>query len=119
MLPERLLDHFRNPRNAGELPPPALRVDVTNPACGDMLRLFARFEDDRVAEARFQTRGCTASLAASSALTEWMIGKSAGDLAAITPGVIEQAVGGLEPASKHAAVLCVDGVKSLLASMKH
>ena len=114
MHSERLLDHFQNPRNAGELPPPALQVDVSNPACGDMLRLSARFENGCVAEARFQTRGCTASIAASSALTEWMIGKSSGELKALTPAVIEELVGGLELASKHAAVLCVDGVKRLL-----
>jgi nitrogen fixation NifU-like protein len=115
MPSERLLDHFRNPRNAGELAPPAIKVDVSNPACGDMLRLFARFQNDRVAEARFQTRGCAASIAAASALTEWMIGKSRAELKAVTPAVIEEAVGGLEPASKHAAVLCVDGVKMLLS----
>lgn len=116
MHSERLLDHFKNPRNAGELEPPAVRVDVTNPACGDMLRLWARFEDGRVKEARFQTRGCTASIAASSALTEWMIGKSREELRAVTVAEIEESLGGLEPASKHAAVLCVDGVKRLIAS---
>src|SRR6202049_682686 len=97
MHSERLLDHFQNPRNAGELEPPAVTVDVTNPACGDMLRLSVRFENDCVAEARFQTRGCTASIAASSALTEWMIGKTPSELAALTAPVIEEAVGGLEP----------------------
>jgi nitrogen fixation NifU-like protein len=111
---ERLLDHFQNPRNVGELGPPAVTVDVTNPACGDMLRLSVRFEDDRVAEARFKTRGCTASIAASSALTEWMFGKSLAELRAVNAQVIEDAVGGLEAASKHAAVLCVDGVRSVL-----
>ncbi len=114
MHSERLLDHFKNPRNAGTLPPPAIQVDVSNPACGDMLRLFARFENDRVAEARFQTRGCTASIAAASALTEWMTGKSRAELAGLTPAMVEEAVGGLEAASNHAAVLCVDGVKRLL-----
>lgn len=115
MYSDRLLDHFRNPRNAGELPPPAKRVDVSNPACGDMLRLSAQFENQRVLAARFQTRGCTAAIAAASALTELMIGKSREELAALTPSVIEEALGGLEPASKHAAVLCVDGVKRLLS----
>src|SRR5271156_1389779 len=115
MHSERLLDHFRNPRNAGELGPPAIKVDVSNPACGDMLRLFARFENDRVVEARVQTRGCTASIAAASALTEWMIGKSRAELKTLAPGTLEEALGGLEPASKHAAVLCVDGVKKLVS----
>ncbi|MGH9559699.1 MAG: iron-sulfur cluster assembly scaffold protein [Bryobacteraceae bacterium] len=113
MHSERLLDHFRNPRNAGELAPPAVKVDVSNPACGDMLRLWARFDNDRVAEAKFQTRGCTAAIAASSALTEWMIGKSHAELKSLTAATIEEAVGGLEPASKHAAVLCVDGARAL------
>lgn len=113
---EQLLDHFQNPRNSGHLAPPALSVDVENPACGDLLRLSARFEDERVAEVRYQVRGCTASIAAGSALTEWMLGKSRQELAAIHPAVIEQALGGLAPASKHVAVLCVDGVKRLLAA---
>jgi nitrogen fixation NifU-like protein len=111
---ERLLDHFQNPRNVGELEAPAIKVDVTNPACGDMLRLSVHFENNRVVEARFKTRGCTASIAASSALTEWMIGKARLELRMLHAGVIEDAVGGLEPASKHAAVLCVDAVKSIL-----
>ena len=110
-----LLDHFRNPRNVGFLNSPAVSVDVTNPACGDMLRLSARFENGRVAEVRYQTRGCTASIAAGSALTEWMTGKSREELKSLTPGTIEALVGGLEPASKHAAVLCVDALKRLLA----
>ena len=114
MHSERLLDHFRNPRNAGELTAPARKVDVANPACGDMLRLWVRFEGERVSEARFQTRGCTASVATSSALTEWMIGKSRTELASVSAAAIEEAVGGLEPASRHAAVLCVDGVRALL-----
>jgi nitrogen fixation NifU-like protein len=114
MHSERLLGYFRNPRHAGELAPPAVKVDVTNPACGDVLRLSARFENDRVVEARFLTRGCTASIAASEALAEWMTGKSRVEVAALTATVVEEAVGGLEPASKHAAVLCVDAVRSLL-----
>ena len=58
MHSERLLDHFQNPRNPGELAPPALKVDVTNPACGDMLRLSARIEAGRIAEARFLSDHC-------------------------------------------------------------
>ena len=113
MHSETLLEHFRNPRNVGQLAPPAITVDVSNPACGDMLRLSARFEDGSVAEARYQVRGCTASIAAGSALTEWMTGKSPAELVKLTADVIDLALGGLEPASKHAAVLCVDGAKAI------
>ena len=113
MHSELLLEHFRNPRNIGQLPPPAITVDVSNPACGDLLRLSARFEDGKVVEARFQVRGCTASIAAGSALSEWMIGKTRAQLIGLTAEIIELALGGLEPASKHAAVLCVDGARTM------
>ena len=116
MHSQLLLEHFRNPRNVGQLPPPAITVDVTNPACGDLLRLSARFEDGRVVEARFQVRGCTASIAAGSALSEWMMGKTHSELQALTAEIVDQALGGLEPASKHAAALCVDGAKAIARS---
>src|SRR5579871_4271626 len=118
MHSEQLLRYFRDPQHAGELASPALKVDVTNPACGDMMRLSAAIHDGRVTEARFLTRGCTASIAASEALTQWMTGKSLTDLDALKTAQIEEAVGGLEAASKHAAVLCVDAVKSLLRSAR-
>ena len=79
------------------------------------MRLSARFQGQAVAEVRYQVRGCTASIAAGSALTEWMLGKSREELGGITAAVIEDAVGGLEPASKHAAVLCVDAIRRLLS----
>lgn len=116
MHSETLLEHFRNPRNSGQLPPPAITVDVSNPACGDLLRLSARFENGKIAEARFQVRGCTASIAAGSALSEWMIGKTRPELLALAAETIDHALGGLEPASKHAAVLCVDGAKAIARS---
>jgi nitrogen fixation NifU-like protein len=114
MYSQRLLDHFQNPRNVGELGPPAVTVEVTNPACGDILRLSVRFEGEAAVEARYKTRGCTASIAAGSALTEWIAGKTRAELARLTPAVVEDAVGGLEPESKHAAALCVDGLRAVL-----
>jgi nitrogen fixation NifU-like protein len=116
MYSEAFLDHFKNPRNVGELGPPAITVEISNPICGDILRLSARFEGDHIADVRYKVRGCTASIAAGSALTEWMRGKTRSDLAALKPADVETAVGGLIPESKHAAVLCVDAVKKLLAS---
>ncbi len=113
MYSARLLDHFQNPRNVGELGPPAITVEVSNPICGDILRLSARLEGQRVAEARYKTRGCTASIAAGSALTEWMTGKTLQELAELKAAAIEEAVGGLGAESKHAAQLCLDGVRAL------
>ena len=117
MYSEAFLDHFKNPRNVGTLDPPAVTVEISNPACGDILRLSARFENGAVAEVRYKVRGCTASIASGSALTQWMMGKTRGELAALKPETVEAAVGGLIPESKHAAVLCVDGVKKLLAEI--
>ena len=114
MYPEKLLEHFQNPRNVGELGPPAVMVEVANPACGDILRLSARWEGGRVAEVRYKVRGCTASIAAGSALTEWMEGKTRAELAAFDPELVNAAVGGLRPESGHAAALCADGVRLLL-----
>jgi nitrogen fixation NifU-like protein len=118
MYPARLLDHFQHPRHVGELTPPAITVDVTNPACGDMLRLSVRFEGDRAVEARYKTRGCTASIAAGSALVEWLTGKTAAEIAALETGVIDEAVGGLAAESRHAAVLCIDAVRALLSARR-
>ena len=114
MYSEVFLDHFKNPRNVGELASPAVAVEISNPICGDILRLSALFEDNRIADVRYKVRGCTASIASGSALTEWMRGRTRGELAALQAADVEAAVGGLIPESKHAAVLCVDGVKKLL-----
>jgi nitrogen fixation protein NifU and related proteins len=114
MYPEKLLDHFQRPRNVGELPPPAVVVEVSNPACGDILRLSVRFVDGKAAEVRYKVRGCTASIAAGSALTEWITGKTPAELSAFEGSIVDAAVGGLPPASGHAAALCADGLKLLL-----
>ncbi|MEI9972273.1 MAG: iron-sulfur cluster assembly scaffold protein [Ignavibacteriota bacterium] len=109
-----MLDHFQNPRNVGDLAAPAVTVEVSNPACGDILRLSVRFQDGIAREARYKVRGCTASIAAGSALTEWIAGKTREELAAFHPGIVDEAVGGLPSESKHAAVLCADGVRAIL-----
>jgi len=113
MFSETLLDHFRNPRFVGELPAPAITMEVTNPVCGDIFRLSARVEEGRVVEARFRTRGCTASIAAGSAATEWLIGRTLEELQSVSAPEIESAVGGLTNGTRHAAVLCVDGIRAL------
>jgi nitrogen fixation NifU-like protein len=114
MYSDALLDHFRDPRNLGELPPPAITVEVTNPACGDILRLAASFDGDRITAARFRVRGCTASIAAASALTEMITGQPRRVLSSISAAEIEERLGGLPAASKHAAALCIDGLRALL-----
>src|ERR1700733_1150217 len=113
MSPE-LIEHFKNPRNVGELPPPAITIEVSNPICGDILRLSALFEEGCVVESRFKVRGCTASIASGSALTGLIAGCDKAGLKKLTNSDVEQAVGGLSNESKHAAALCIDAVRALL-----
>ena len=102
----------------GTLAPPALVVEVSNPACGDSLRLSAEVAEAVVVRAAFQVLGCTASIAAGSALTVWLEGRRIADLRAMRSAEIADAVetllGVLPNASKHAAVLCAEGVMALL-----
>lgn len=116
MHSDRLLDHFENPRNAGRLGPPALSAKASNPVCGDTLQLTALIEGERIEQIRYQVRGCTAAIAAGSALTELLRGKTLSEAAAVSREDVEGALGGLRNESKHVAALAVDGVKSLLAA---
>ena len=113
MSPE-LIDHFRNPRNVGALPPPAITAEASNPVCGDILRLSVRMESGHVAEVAYKVRGCAASIAAGSALTELLAGRDCAGMALIDAAAVDSAVGGLSNESKHAAALCVDAVRAIL-----
>ena len=115
MYSDALLDHFRNPRNAGELPGATVTVEVRNPVCGDILKLAARIEEDRVLEARFLCRGCTTSIACASLLTEKFVGRSLAEASGLTPETLSQALGGLPPATFHGALLAIDALEVLLA----
>jgi len=115
MFSAEVLDHFEHPRNAGELAGATTTVNVTNPACGDEMRLSVRIEEGRIADVRFKTRGCVTSIAASSALTEMIRDKNRAELAAITPEQISRALGELPPATFHGAQLAVDALAAVLA----
>ncbi len=116
MYSPALLDHFQHPRNAGELPPPAVTVEVSNPACGDIMRLSVLIEDQQIRDVRFKTRGCTASIACGSALTELIKSRTVEEAAQLSVADIANSVGGLPPASGHASVLALDALKQALRS---
>lgn len=119
MFSETLLDHFRSPRNVGTLESPAFAVRVENPICGDIITLSALAEGGVIREVRYQVRGCTASIAAGSALTELLLGRSSREASGIEPADVERALGGLPTASKHAARLASDAAKALGASIEN
>jgi nitrogen fixation protein NifU and related proteins len=114
MFSDAVLEHFQHPRNAGELPDANVRVEVSNPACGDVLQLAAVIESGKVSELRFLCRGCTASIACASWLTESVQGKQLETLGHITPNFVAASLGGLPPASSHAAQLACDALHVLL-----
>jgi nitrogen fixation NifU-like protein len=117
MFSEIVLDHFKNPRNAGELPSATASVEVSNPVCGDVLRLAARVEDGRIVEARFLCRGCTTAIACASFLTEHLQGHTLAVVRSIAPEFLSGALGGLPSATFHGAQLAVDALKALLAEL--
>jgi nitrogen fixation NifU-like protein len=114
MYSPAVLDHFKNPRNAGELPDATAQVEVSNPVCGDILRLAVRIGNGRVVEARFKAQGCVTAIACSSLLTEMMTGKSVEELREIEETQISGALGGLPPATVHGCQLACDGLRGLL-----
>jgi nitrogen fixation protein NifU and related proteins len=117
MFSDAVLDHFRNPRNAGELPGATAVVEVSNPVCGDILKLFVRFESGRIAEARFLCRGCTTAIACASLLTEQLLGRTPTEARAITAESLSAALGGLPQATFHGAQLAADAIMALLQKL--
>jgi nitrogen fixation protein NifU and related proteins len=117
MYSPAVLDHFKNPRNSGDLPGATAVVDVTNPVCGDVLRLSARVDGGAITECRFKAQGCVTSVACASILTELLSGKSPDDARRITAAQISDALGGLPQATFHGAQLAADAVVALLAKL--
>jgi nitrogen fixation protein NifU and related proteins len=118
MYSQAVLDHFQNPRNAGTLDAATATVSVENPVCGDVLELSVRLEQERIIDARFRARGCVTAMACASLLTELMRGKTPDQVRGITPEQMSQALGGLPPATFHAAQLARDALQALLATLK-
>jgi nitrogen fixation NifU-like protein len=114
---ELVLEHFRNPRNAGKLANASAQVQATNPVCGDILELAVRVENGAIAEARFLCRGCTTSIASASFLTERLTGCTIATALSITAESISESLGGLPPATFHGAQLAADALSLLLAKL--
>jgi nitrogen fixation NifU-like protein len=117
MFSDAVLDHFKNPRNAGEMPGAAAKVEVSNPVCGDVLQLAVRLENDRILEARFLCRGCTTSIACASLLTEKLRDVTLVEARSLTAQTISEALGGLPPATFHGAEMAADAVATMLRNI--
>ena len=111
---KQVLDHYNNPRNVGKMDPSDPNVGtgmVGAPACGDVMRLQIKIENNVVTDAKFKTYGCGSAIASSSLLTEWVKGKTVGDVQAIKNTEIVEALS-LPPVKIHCSVLAEDAIKS-------
>lgn len=118
MYSAKVLDHFEHPRCVGEILQPSVVVEVSNPVCGDVLRLAAVVSDQRLIEVKFKVGGCIPAVACGSWLAEWVDGKAIHSLRPVSPSEIELALDGLPPASKHASTLAADALRQLLGKLK-
>ena len=117
-----LLDHFQNPRNAGEIEFPDRTARLENPACGDVLELTVRLEGGklegkRIADIRFRAKGCVPAMACGSAITELVKGKKVEEARQVSREELVQKVGGLPQASAHASHLAMDTLATLLRGL--
>lgn len=117
MYPPEVLAHFKEPHNVGEVESPDAAVEVENPACGDILRLSLKVNQGWIAEARYRARGCVASIAAGSLLTELIKGQPVAEAARIHREQIVAGLGGLTNESMHASHLAIDALKAVLRQL--
>lgn len=113
----RVLDHFQNPRNVGELPGADAHAHVENPVCGDIMDLSVKLSGDKIAEVRYRIRGCVASVAAGSCLTEMIKGRSLSETRSLKREELLTALDGLPKASLHASHLAMDALAAVLEKL--
>jgi nitrogen fixation protein NifU and related proteins len=118
MYSAQLLDHFQNPRNAGDVAGADAVAEIENPACGDVLRLTLKIVAGRIAEVGFKAKGCVPSMACASAMTELVRGMTVEEARSLDRERVIAAVGGLPQASAHAAQLALDALSATLNQVK-
>ena len=114
----KLLDYFENPRCAGELADANAIAEISNPICGDVMKLWLKVEGDRITDARFKTQGCSAAIATSSFATEMIVGMQLEQARAVTREQIAEALGGLPPSKMHCSVLACDAIRTALKDFR-
>ena len=111
---EKVMEHFRNPRNVGEMKNPDGIGHVGNPMCGDIMELYIKVKDNIIVDAKFKTFGCGAAIATSSMVTELVKGKTVDGALEISNRAVAEALGGLPPIKMHCSVLAEDALKSAI-----
>lgn len=111
---EKVMEHFKNPRNVGEIENPDGIGHVGNPVCGDIMELYIKVDDNTITDAKFKTFGCGAAIATSSMLTEMVKGKSIDEALGISNKAVAEALDGLPPVKMHCSVLAEEALKSAI-----
>jgi nitrogen fixation NifU-like protein len=110
MYSEKVLDHFRNPRNVGEIEDADGVGSVGNPVCGDMMSIYIKVKDDKIDDIKFRTFGCGAAIATTSMTTELAKGKTLDEAMTITRQDVADELGGLPPVKMHCSNLAADAL---------
>ena len=111
---EKVMDHFRNPRNVGVIENADGVGEVGNPVCGDIMKIYLKIRDDTIADVKFETFGCGSAIASSSMATELIKGKPVSDALQLTNKAVTEALGGLPAHKLHCSVLAEEAIKAAL-----
>lgn len=115
---ELVMEHFMNPRNVGVIESPDGVGKVGNPVCGDMMEIFIKVEDNRIADIKFRTFGCGAAIATSSIATEMVKGKTLEEAEELSNRAVAEALGGLPPIKMHCSNLAADAIHAAIADYR-
>ncbi len=115
---KNVLEHFRNPRNMGEMKNPDAEATVGNPTCGDVMKIMIKVKDNKIFDIKFQTMGCAAAIASSSMLTVLAKGKSLSEAKKISNEDVARALGELPPIKIHCSNLAADALKLAIENFR-
>jgi len=118
MYTEKVMDHFSNPRNVGEIEDANGVGEVGNASCGDIMKIFLKVEDNVIQDVKFKTFGCGAAIATSSMVTEMAIGKTIDEALILTNQAVAEALDGLPPAKMHCSNLAADALHEAIKDYK-
>lgn len=119
MYSEKVMDHFSNPRNVGEIENADGVGEVGNPACGDMMNIYIKVEDNILTDVKFKTFGCGAAIATSSMITEMAVGKTLEEALDITRNDVAEELGGLPQVKMHCSNLAADGLRAAIEDYRN
>jgi|SRR5450830_2076589 nitrogen fixation NifU-like protein len=119
MYSEKVMDHFTNPRNVGEIPDANGVGEEGNPTCGDIMKIFLKIEDNVIKDIKFKTFGCAAAIASSSMVTEMAKGKTLDEAMLITKQSVAEMLDGLPPIKMHCSNLAADAMHKAIEDYRN